>query len=214
MAQIIPGILTADEGEYQKKLRLAEHSAPLIQIDIVDGIFSANKTVDVETVAKFGSSSSLEIQLMVADPTGYLSDLVKLDFVSRVIFPLETNTDVGAAIYSIRKFGKQAGISLNPDTPLASAINFFDDIDLLLLMTGKPGYSGQKLGHETYTRIKDAKKLAPSLPVEIDIGVNFENAAELAKCGADFLVTSSALFNAPEFGIAYDKLVKLAALRT
>ncbi len=214
MAQIVPGILTADEDEYQKKLRLAEHSASLIQIDIVDGKFSANKTVGIDTVAKFVSSSSLEIQLMVEKPTFYLNDLVKLDFVSRIIFPFETNDDIGAAIYTIRKSQKQAGISLNPETPLISAMHFFDDVDLLLLMTGKPGYSGQKLGSQTYSRIIEAKKLAPSLPLEIDIGVNFENAAKLAKSGADFLVASSALFNTPDFNGAYCKLAKLAEVRT
>jgi ribulose-phosphate 3-epimerase len=214
MAQIVPGILTADEDEYQKKLRLAEHSASLIQIDIVDGKFSANKTVGIDTVAKFVSSSSLEIQLMVEKPNFYLNDLIKLDFVSRIIFPFETNDDIGAAIYTIRKSQKQAGISLNPETPLISAMRFFDDVDLLLLMTGKPGYSGQKLGPQTYNRIIEAKKLAPSLPIEIDIGVNFENAAKLAKSGADFLVASSALFNTPDFNDTYCKLAKLAKVRT
>ena len=111
-----------------------------------------------------------------------------------------------------RIFTKQAGISLNPETPIKAALHFFDDIDLLLLMTGKPGYSGQKLGENTYDRIKEVKKLVPDLPLEIDIGVNFDNAGKLAQAGADFLVVSSALYEVADFRIAYEKLARLANL--
>ena len=80
-------------------------------------------------------------------------------------------------------------------------------------MTGKPGYSGQKLGQNTYDRIKEVKKLTLELPVEIDIGVNFDNAAQLTQAGANFLVASSCLYEASDFGIAYEKLERKANLK-
>lgn len=210
MAKIVPGILTADEEDYFKRLRMAEHVSDLIQIDVVDGKFAANTTVDVDIIKKYPSSSNLEIQLMVAFPMNYIDDLGRLDYVSRIIFPFEIDGDVNENIYLIKNLNKQAGISLNPETPIAAAIHFFDDVDLLLLMTGRPGFSGQKLGDATYERIGEAKKLNPELPVEVDIGVNFDNAAKLAEAGADFLVTTSALYNASDFYVAYEKLAKLA----
>ena len=212
MAKIIPGILTADEKDYHKRLQMAEHVSDLIQIDVVDGKFSANTTVGTNIIKKYPTSSQLEIQLMVIYPLNYIDELARLDCVSRIIFPFEIEGNINENIYRIKNFGKQVGISLNPETPVSVALRFFDDIDILLLMTGKPGYSGQKLGQNTYERIKQAKKLAPDLPIEIDIGVNFENAAKLASYGADFLVASSALYNAPDFYLAYEKLAKLANL--
>lgn len=212
MAQIVPGILTDDEDEYHKRLRQAEHVADLIQIDVVDGKFAPSMTVGVDIIKKYISSSQLEIQLMVIYPLNYIDALVPLEFVSRIIFPFEINGDVYDNIYHIKKHAKQAGLSLNPETPVSAAMHFFDDIDLLLLMAGKPGFSGQKLDENVYKRINQVKQLMPSLPVEIDIGVNFENVSKLARTGADFLVSSSAIYNAEDFHIAYEKLAKLAQL--
>ena len=213
MAIIVPGILTDNEHDYERRLKLAEHVAGLIQIDVVDGKFAKSNTVQSDVIKKYQSSRFLEIQLMVVDPSAYIEKLGKLDYVSRIIFPLEINGNINELIYSIRKFNKQAGISLNPETPITSAQNFFDEVDLLLLMTGRPGFSGQQLGEETYDRIHEAKNLAQDLAVEIDIGVNESNVKQLAEAGADFLVTSSAIYNAPDFYVAYEKLANLASTK-
>lgn len=210
MAKIVPGILTNSEKDYHRRLLAAEQVADLIQIDVVDGKFASSTTVGPEIIKKYYSSSFLEIQLMVIYPENYIDELAPLDYVSRIVFPFEIEADISSAIYHIKNHGIQAGLSLNPNTPIPAAIHHFDDIDLLLLMTGKPGFSGQKLGENTYERIKQVKKINPSLPVEIDIGVNFENARKLAQAGADFLVATSALYNADDYRLAYEKLAKLA----
>ena len=210
MAKVVPGILVKDEAEYHRRLLMAEYVTDLVQIDIVDGQFSPNTTVGTQIIKKYPSSSLLEIQLMVIYPENYIDDLAPLEYVSRIIVPFEIDADIPSALYHVKKHGKQAGLSLNPTTPVSAAIHFFDDIDLLLLMTGKPGFSGQKLGENTYDRIRQAKKISHELPVEIDIGVNFDNAKELAEAGADFLVTSSSLYDADDFKTAYEKLAKLA----
>lgn len=211
MAIIIPGILTNNEAVYVKRLNMAAHSSHLVQIDVVDGLFSKNKTVGVNVIKKYQPSCLLEIQLMVVQPQKFVEELVDINFISKIIFPLESGEDEGQLIYRIKKAGKDVGISLNPDTKITDARIFFNNINLLLLMTGKPGYSGQVLGESTYDRIREAKELAPGLPLEVDIGVNFENAAKLAHCGANFLVASSALFGSDDFSVAYEKLAKLAA---
>lgn len=210
MAQIVPGILTDSEDVYFKRLRMAEHVSDLIQIDVVDGQFAKSTTVGVDIIKKYPTSSNLEIQLMVNYPLNYIDELVRLEYVGKIIFPFEINGDVAETIYSIKKFEKQVGISLNPETTVEAALHFFDDIQLLLLMTGRPGFSGQKLGETTYDRIRKAKKLNPQLPVEVDIGVSETNANQLAKSGADFLVSSSALYDAVDFSLAYEKLASLA----
>lgn len=210
MAQIVPGILTSDEKDYEERLAKAEHVADLVQIDVVDGKFAPNSTISVEVIAKYPPACLLEIQLMVLYPLNYIDDLARLDYVSRIIFPFEISGDIGENVYLIKRLGKQAGLSLNPQTPISAALHYFDDIDILLLMTGKPGYSGQKLGEDTYERIRTAKRLNSALPVEIDIGVDFDNARALARAGANFLVSTSALYGAADFRIAYEKMTKLA----
>lgn len=214
MAKIVPGILTNSEEEYHKRLLKAEYVADLIQIDVVDGKFAKNVTVGPEVIKKYHSSSLLEIQLMVLWPENYIDELAPLEYVSRIIIPFEIEGDVNSEIYHVKRHTKQVGLSLNPTTPVVSALHLFDDIDLLLLMTAKPGFSGQKLGENTYERIRQTKKIDQSMPVEIDIGVNFDNAKKLAEAGADFLVASSTLYNASDFALAYEKLDKLANLRT
>ncbi|MEK7581170.1 MAG: ribulose-phosphate 3-epimerase [Patescibacteria group bacterium] len=212
MAIIVPGILTNDESEYSNKLKIAEEAAELIQIDVVDGNFAKSRTVGCDVIKKYRPKVPLEVQLMVVGPANYISQLKEVDFVSRIIFPLEISHDINECIYLIRKAGKNVGLSLNPETPIESAVKHFGNLDLLLLMTGKPGFSGQKLGIDTYERIQKVKRLDRQLPIEVDIGVNASNVRRLSENGADYLVASSALFGAEDFNVAYAKLAKLAAL--
>ena len=211
MAIIIPGILTNDEKDYQQKLKKAEGVADLIQIDVIDGIFANNITVGTDVIKKNPTSAMLEIQLMVIEPKKYLIQLVSLQFVSRIIIPFETNNLLRETIYQIKNNQKQVGISLNPQTPINAASNLFTEIDLLSLYAGTPGFSGQKFQKHILQKIRQSKDMMPNLPVEVDIGVNFQTASEIAEAGADFLVATSALHNAPDFQLAYQKLAKLAS---
>lgn len=210
MAKIIPGILTGDEEDYRKRLRVAEHVSDILQVDILDGKFANNKTVGIETVRKNPSSSSLEVQLMVVTPEDFIKELLDLNFVYRIIFPYETEEDIGKNIYEVKKSGKKVGLSINPETPVSSIASYADDIDVLCIFSASPGFTGQKLQSATYERIKESKKLFGDLAVEVDIGVNFETAVKLAKSGADFLVATSVLRDAPDYRVAYEKLEKLA----
>lgn len=212
MAKIIPGILTADEGDYHNRLLRAEHVSDLIQVDVIDGKFAPNVTIGSDIVKKYPSSSMLEIQLMVEFPQNYINELANLEYVSRIVFPFEVHSDTGQDIYLIKAYGKQAGLSINPQTPVGAVLHYMDDIDFLCIFSASPGFAGRKLEEAVYGRIKQAKKLNPSLPVEIDIGVNFETAPKLAAAGADFLVATSALHNADDYVVAYEKLAKLADL--
>lgn len=213
MAKIVPGILTADEDDYVLRLRRAEHVCDLIQVDVIDGTFAPNLTIDVKVIKKYPSTSMLEVQLMVNKPSDYIAKLVDLDFVSRIIFPFEVNEDIRENIYTVRRSDKQAGISINPETAVVSIAEFAEDIDVLCIFSASPGFSGKKLEDAVYGRIKESKKLDPNLPVEIDIGVNVETAPLLAAAGADFLVATSALHNAPDYMVAYEKLDKLARVK-
>lgn len=211
MAKIIPTILTSSEEEYHKRLLLAEHVSDLIQIDVIDGKFAKNLTVDINTIKKFPSSKMLEIQLMVVDPQSYVNELLLIDYVSRIIVPFEGVDDLPEIIYRVKSSHKQVGISLNPNTPLRAALTFLDNIDLLLLLAVEPGFSGQKFQEQVLEKIFEAKKMSVGLAIEVDGGINFENIPRIVEAGANFLAVNSALFGAPDFYVAYEKLERLAS---
>lgn len=211
MAKIVPGILTNDESEYVKNLRLAEHVSDLIQIDVIDGKFANNVTVGVDVIKKFKSESSLEIQLLVSDALPFIEKLKDAEFVSRIIVAYEADSDLDEAIYQIKNYSKQVGVSVNPETNIKQVSGIFANIDLLTIMAGNPGFSGQKFDEKTLSRVKEAKLLSPDLAVEVDIGVNFETAPRICEAGADFLIANSVLFGANDFFLAYEKLARLAS---
>lgn len=208
MVIIIPGINTTDEDQYQKMLKMAEGVCDLIQIDIGDGEFTPKKSLGPEIIKKYPSSKNLEIQLMVFNPLPYVDQLLLLPFVSKILFPLESRDDHLKVIGVIKSGQRQAGMSLNPETPVDQLVQYAREIDYMQLLANRPGPSGQSLKVETYERIKRVNELFPDLPVEIDIGVNLETAPKLAAAGADFLISTSAIYGAPDFKLAYQELAK------
>lgn len=209
MAIIVPGILTNDEADYVARLGRADSVASLVQIDIIDGKFAPNNTIEIDTVRKYPSSGSLEVQLMVSEPSRHIEKLVDVVFVNKIIFPFETNEDIARNIQTIRAADKLVGLSINPETDVAEMSDFARDLDLLCIFSASPGFSGQQLQNPVYDRINQSKRLFPLLPVEVDIGVNLETAPKLVRAGADFLVATSALHNAPNYQIAYDELARV-----
>lgn len=210
MAIIVPTILTNNEEEYHQRMLKAEHVSSLIQVDVIDGKFANNLTIGPDTVKKYLNVSQLEIQLMVVYPQNYIDQLVSCEHVAKIIVPFEIEGDLNEAIYHIKRHGKQAGLSINPGTPVKAVLHFLYDTDLLLLLAVEPGFAGQKFQDGVIEKVKEAKKLVPGLAVEVDGGVNFDNVRILAEAGADFLAANSVLYKADDFYVAYEKLAKLA----
>jgi len=213
MTKIIPTILTDNEDEYHKRLLMAEHVSDLIQIDIIDGKFANNKTIGTDIVKKYPSSANLEIQLMVVYPQNYIDDLMFVEHVSRIIVPFEGESGLPETFYHIKNHDKQVGLSINPETPVTGVIHLLDSIDMLLLLGVNPGFSGQNFQEHVIEKVKQVKKLDPSLAVEVDGGINFENAPNISSAGADFLAVNSTLYGADDFKIAFDKIEKLVNLK-
>lgn len=205
MPKIIPSILTNSEQVYKDNLRGAEEVCDLIQIDVIDGKFANNKTVDETVINKYPSVSKLEIQLMVDHSQTYISRLIGNSSVSRIVVPFESK-GVPEALYYVRENHKQAGLSVNPKTQIASVSHLTGKIDFLVLLAVEPGFSGQKFQIQILDKLRQAKRLSPNLKVEVDGGVNFENAKSIALAGADFLAVNSALFEASDFKTAYRKI--------
>lgn len=210
MAKIVPTILTSSEDEYSVRLSMAENVSDLVQVDIIDGKFADNATIGADVIKKYPTSANLEIHLMAVYAQNYVDELVKIDHVSRIIVPFEVEGGLSEAIYHIKNHNRQVGLSLNPSTPVKIALHLLDDVDFVLLLAVEPGFGGQAFQKQVVDKVKETKRLAPTLAVEVDGGVNFENAPKLAEVGTDFLAVNSTLFKAPDFYVAYEKMVKLA----
>jgi len=209
MTKIIPAILTNDEEVYYNQLRKAEHVSSLIQVDLIDGKFADNKTISVDVIKKYPSSSLVEVQLMVIAPYNFIKELSSVEYVSRIIVPFEIHSDFTDLIYQVKNINKQIGLSINPQTPVSAVVQLLDDVDLLLLLAVDPGFSGQKFQDKIFDKVADVKKFAPGLPIEVDGGINFENALKLSAAGVDFLAVNSVIFKANDFFVTYEKLASL-----
>lgn len=209
-AIIVPAILTDNEKVYEQQLKQAENACTLIQIDIIDGQFAKNTTIGTQTIAKYPTNAQLEIQLMVSEPKTYIEELAKIDYVRKIIFPFEIEGNIRDCLYQIKNHKKMSCLSINPSTPLSAAADLLDNLDMLLVMSVEPGFSGQRFDPSVLLKIKQVKKQVPGLSVEIDGGVSFENIQDILDAGTDFVAANSVIYKAPDFFVAYEKLAKIA----
>ena len=200
MAIVSPSILAADFLNLQKDIELVNNSnADWFHLDIMDGVFVPNISYGmpiIEAINK-AATKTLDVHLMIVDPDRYISTFKKTG-ADILTVHYEACTHLHRTLAAIKEEGMQAGVALNPHTPVHLLEDIINDIDLLLIMSVNPGFGGQKFIENTYDKIRKAKDLinkknAKTL-IEVDGGVNAENAKLLTAAGADALVAGSAVF--------------------
>lgn len=202
MAIVSPSVLAADFLNLGRDIEFINNSkADWFHLDIMDGVFVPNISygMPIMKAIKSISKKPLDVHLMIVQPERYITEFANLG-ADYLTVHLETSPHLHRTISAIKEAGMKAGVSLNPHTPVHLLSDIIQDIDLLLLMSVNPGFGGQKFIENTYSKIEEAKNLiiqknSNSL-IEIDGGVNAENAKKLTKAGADVLVAGSAVFGA------------------
>jgi len=205
MVKIAPSILSANFLKLGEEIKAAEEAgADMIHIDIMDGHFVPNITIGpfiVESIRKI-TSLPLDVHLMIEDPDTYLVDFIKAG-ADYVTVHLEASVHLHRTIQWIKERGVKAGVSLNPATPVWSLEYILSDINLVLLMSVNPGFGGQDFIPQVIDKIGALKKLIEekrlSTLIEVDGGINLDNAKRVASAGADILVMGSAFFNAEDY---------------
>ena len=200
MAIVSPSILAADFLNLQKDIELVNNSnADWFHLDIMDGVFVPNISYGmpiIEAINK-AATKTLDVHLMIVDPDRYISTFKKTG-ADILTVHYEACTHLHRTLAAIKEEGMQAGVALNPHTPVHLLEDIINDIDLLLIMSVNPGFGGQKFIENTYNKIKKAKDLIDkknaNTLIEVDGGVNAENAKLLTAAGADALVAGSAVF--------------------
>ena len=198
--KISPSILSADFSKLGDEIKhLEQAQADLIHIDVMDGHFVPNITIGPEVIKKLRKHTKLpfDVHLMISPVDNLIKNFADAGADIITIHPEATN-NLLCTIKKIKSYNKKAGVSLNPETPIEKVLPVLNLIDLVLIMSVNPGFGGQKFIKKTLEKVEilrkeiDKKKLKAQ--IEIDGGINFENAALAKKAGADILVSGTTIF--------------------
>jgi len=198
--KISPSILSADFSQLGNEIRkLEEGGADMIHVDVMDGHFVPNLTIGPPVIKALKKHSSVlfDVHLMISPVHEYIEAYSDAGADIITIHPEATN-NLKSSILKIKELKKKVGVSLNPGTQIDTIIDFLEQIDLVLIMSVNPGFGGQKFMPEVLTKVKELKKIQKekglNFDIEIDGGINFDNAKTVIEAGANILVSGTTIF--------------------
>lgn len=198
---ISPSLLSADFSDLRSACEMINKSdAEWLHIDVMDGVFVPNISFGfpvMEAVKKY-CTKPLDVHLMIVNPEKYVERFIKAG-ADILTVHLETLANPISTLRQIKELGAKAGITINPDVAVSSLAGLVSEADMVLLMSVFAGYGGQKFIEESWQRIEELKGIIaeenPDCLIEIDGGVNVENAPKLFDAGVNVLVAGSAVFH-------------------
>jgi ribulose-phosphate 3-epimerase len=199
---IAPSLLSADFLDLKKAVDFINNGASdWFHLDIMDGVFVPNISYGfpILKALKKHSKKPLDVHLMIVQPERYIEEFKKAG-ADILTVHYEACTHLHRTLAKIKSEGMQAGVALNPHTPVDLLKDIIQDIDLLLIMSVNPGFGGQSFIENTYSKIVDAKNLITKKNtktlIEVDGGVDDSNFRKLLEAGVDALVAGSYIFGA------------------
>ena len=212
MVKISPSVLAADLSNLASEVKDIEASgADMVHLDVMDGMFVTNISFGLPVIQSLRSKTNIifDVHLMIDAPERYADRFIEAG-ADILTFHLEACKDSSDLLARIREQGVMAGISIKPGTPVEEVYPYLDQCDMVLVMTVEPGYGGQKLIPETLekvTKIKaEAEMRGLNIEIQVDGGINGENARDAISAGATILVAGSSVFGKTDRMAAIDAL--------
>ena len=213
LVKIAPSILSADFAIMKEEIiSLNESNADLIHVDVMDGAFVPNITFGPKMVADIRPHTKLELDthLMIERPWNYIENFAKAgsDFITVHYEACKQRTL--DTLKAIKSLGVKCGVVINPETDVEVVSPYVEYCDIILLMSVHPGFGGQKFIESTLSKIKIAKEMinasGKEVLLEVDGGINFDNASKVISAGANVIVSGNTIFKAANRAEAINKL--------
>ena len=193
-------MLACDFGNLNSEIEMVNKSeANWFHIDVLDGVFVPNISfgTPIMKVLKKNAKKTLDVHLMIVNPDNYLESFAELG-ADILTVHYEACTHLHRTVQRVKDLKMKAGVAINPHTPISSLKSIIKELDLVCIMSVNPGFGGQSFIEGTYSKIEELKSLikeqSSKAIIEIDGGVNSENAKKLIDCGANALVAGSFVF--------------------
>lgn len=212
MAKISPSVLACDLANLEAEVRDIELAgADMVHLDVMDGMFVTNISFGLPVIKSLRGKSNMifDVHLMIEAPERYAERFIEVG-ADILTFHLEASKEPRQLLSDIRSEGVMAGISIKPATPVEEVYPYLSDCDMVLVMTVEPGYGGQALIPEALEKARKIKaeieKRGLNTLIQVDGGINAENASLAKDAGADILVAGSSVFGKQDRKAAIEAL--------